>query len=87
MVLSRDASSKNYNSGLLREASEERIKATLDRLTTKEEDPSLMPSILNGKSILPSSNQISNQDILPFTDFGNKANWEATEGRNHNIAL
>ena len=62
---------------MTRENSEERIKATLDRFTVKE-DPKQMPQILNhtGKP-----HQVTNQDILPFTyDFGNKAVWEITEG-------
>ena len=61
---------------MMRETSEERIKTTLDRLTVKED-----PLYNINKNF--SGGQPTNQDILPFTDFGNKAVWEATDGRNH----
>ena len=81
MILSRDASSKSQKHFMMREASEERIKTTLDRLTVKEDPPYLSNKNFAG------GNPTNNQDILPFTDFGNKAVWEATEGRNQHIVL
>jgi len=82
MILSRDASSKSQKHFMIREASEERIKTTLDRLTVKED-----PQLYNSANKNFPGGQPTNQDILPFTDFGNKAVWEATEGRNHLLAL
>ena len=85
MILSRDASIRSQSQYLARENSEERIKSTLDRFTVKED-----PSKLSTQNLLtkPTMMTITNQDILPFTvDFGNKAVWEATEGRNYHLAV
>ena len=85
MILSRDASVRSQSHHLARETSEERSHSTLDNFTVKE-DPSKQPS----QNLLtkPTMMTITNQDILPFTvDFGNKAVWEATEGRNYHLAV
>ena len=85
MILSRDASIRSQSQHIVSENTEERIKSTLDRFTVKED-----PSKLSSQNLLAKPNMmtITNQDILPFTnDFGNKANWQATEGRNYNLAV
>ena len=87
MILSRDASNNSQKHFLARENSEERIKTALDRLTVREDEDqkNAANQVLLIKPIAPMGN--TNLDILPFTDFGNKAVWEATEGRNAHFAL
>lgn len=82
MVLSRDAST-GHRKYLARENSEERIKTDLDRLTTQEDEDQKKDMAKGPLLIKPAgnNNNNSNLDILPFTDFGNKSVWEATEGR------